>query len=80
MGVISSLLFSQVEWTPDRFTFSVDDQFQKSVEIPAGGFWELGQFEQLFPGTANPWLGRPKEAPFDKEFFFIFNVAVGGVA
>ena len=36
-----------------------------------GGFSKMA-------GVDNPWLGRPNNAPFDREFYFIFNVAVGG--
>jgi len=28
---------------------------------------------------ANPWIGRPFAAPFDQDFYLIFNVAVGGI-
>jgi hypothetical protein len=31
-------------------------------------------------GFKNPWAGRPKSAPFDREFYLVMNVAVGGLA
>mmetsp|Transcript_36949 Transcript_36949/g.56591 ORF Transcript_36949/g.56591 Transcript_36949/m.56591 type:complete len:103 (-) Transcript_36949:41-349(-) len=31
-----------------------------------------------FPEVNNPWPEDSKNAPFDQEFFIIFNVAVGG--
>jgi len=40
-------------------------------------FFSRGQFPA---GTDNPWAGRGKGAPFDQEFYLIFNVAVGGVS
>jgi hypothetical protein len=39
-----------------------------------------GEFETNFPGTANPWEGQAKNAPFDKEFYFVLNNACGGTA
>lgn len=57
--------------------FSVDNQVLHTVTPPPGGFFELGQFPGDIP---NPWEnGRnPRMAPFDEEFHFILNVAVGG--
>jgi hypothetical protein len=45
-------------------------------------FWEYGKFP-LGDGNGtrleNPWAGAAsKSAPFDKEFYLILNVAVGG--
>lgn len=69
----------EMEWTPDAFTFRVDGQEVGNVVIPEGGFWELGEFSTEWPGTANPWEGQAKNAPFDKDFYLILNVAVGGI-
>ena len=30
------------------------------------------------PSIDNPWAGAPLNAPFDQEYYFIMNVAVGG--
>ncbi len=35
--------------------------------------------DNSFPGTANPWSDAAQNAPFDKEFYLVMNVAVGGV-
>jgi len=34
---------------------------------PAGGFWELGEFDKKQPGMTNPWRGASRMAPFDQE-------------
>merc|ERR1712080_403777 len=68
----------QMEWTPEYISFSQDNVEIKRVVVPAGGFYELGQFSSRFPGVRNPWEGYARNAPFDKEFHFILNVAVGG--
>ena len=36
---------------------------------PAGGFWELGEFDKNHPGMTNPWRGASRMAPFDQEVF-----------
>ena len=39
-----------------------------------GGFWKLGRFSS----GSNPWINGTSMAPFDKEFYLILNLAVGG--
>jgi len=46
------------------------------ITPPAGGFYEVGNFAS--EGIGNPWSGGSKMAPFDKDFYLILNVAVGG--
>ncbi len=53
--------------------FSVDGVQIGSVSPPEGGFWELGGF----PGD-NIWADGTQMAPFDQDFHFLLNVAVGG--
>jgi len=68
----------QMEWTPNEISFSVDGNL---VNVVRGPFWDLGRFEQLRPGTDNPWWKTTSNyamAPFDQEFYFIINNAVGG--
>lgn len=66
----------QMEWTPDRIVFRIDDETINDIAPPDGGFWELGGFNNR-PGSGNnPW--NYKMAPFDQEFYFIINLAVGG--
>lgn len=66
----------QMEWSSEKITFSVDDIETATVKAKSG-FWEKGDFETLLPGTYNPWAGS-KMAPFDQEFYFSINLAVGG--
>nr|ACN22491.1 endo-1,3-beta-D-glucanase [Littorina sitkana] len=61
----------RLEWTHDHIATFVDNQQILRVTPPSGGFSELGH-------TSNIWAGNDKMAPFDKEFYAIFNVAVGG--
>lgn len=63
----------EVERTPDHLIFRVDDNEVGAVYPPAGGFWEMGHF-----GGNNIWAGGDRVAPFDKPFYIILNVAVGG--
>ncbi|KAJ8916920.1 hypothetical protein NQ315_013391 [Exocentrus adspersus] len=68
----------QLEWTPEKIEFSVDDVIIGSVSPPEGGFWELGSLSDT--GLENPWINSTniRMAPFDQEFFLIINLAVGG--
>ncbi|KAG5868025.1 hypothetical protein JTB14_026666 [Gonioctena quinquepunctata] len=68
----------QLEWTKDKIIFSIDDEVTGTVTPPSGGFWELGQLEST--GVDNPWKRHSKMAPFDQEFYFVINLAVGGTA
>jgi len=54
----------------------VDSVELGTVAPPAGGFYELGGFANQ--GLPNPWTSGGKMAPFDRDFYLILNVAVGG--
>lgn len=60
----------QMEWTPEKITFSVDDIETGTIAASttaAKGFWARGGFDARAPGSDNPWrLGSPM-APFDQE-------------
>lgn len=56
----------QMEWTPDRITFKIDDVETGTVNI-GSGFWDRGGFAAKYPGLANPWKAGDKSAPFDQE-------------
>jgi hypothetical protein len=60
----------------DYIRFGIDDVEIGRITPPAGGFYELGNFAS--EGIANPWASGSKMAPFDKEFYLILNIAVGG--
>lgn len=68
-----------VEWTSDYVRFLVDDVELTTVDPGEEGFWSFGDFESQASGIDNPWEhSKEKMAPFDKEFYFLINVAVGG--
>ena len=64
-------------WTADRLITYIDteDNVVLDVDMSTQSFWERGGFS----GVDNPWKGADINAPFDQEFYLIFNVAVGGV-
>ena len=63
----------KIEWNPDGISAYIDGEYTGGVFPPAGGFWEYGGFH-----GNNIWKDGTKMAPFDKDFYFILNVAVGG--
>ncbi|XP_069688094.1 beta-1,3-glucan-binding protein-like [Periplaneta americana] len=69
----------QLEWTDRHIKFSIDDQELGTVTPPRGGFWDFGEFGSSSGATDNPWRHGTKMAPFDKEFYFVIKLAVGGV-
>ncbi|CAM9236821.1 unnamed protein product [Choristocarpus tenellus] len=54
-----------------------DDERVLSVSFDQD-FWTKGGFSDT-EGINNPWRGRGPSAPFDRDFYLIMNVAVGGV-
>lgn len=67
-----------MEWSPERLRFSVDGLEVKNIEV-GSGFWTRGNFDKRQSGT-NIWANGGKAAPFDQEFYFIINLAVGGTS
>jgi len=67
----------EVIWTRDMIQFKLDGTELKTIRPPGGGFFELGQFPD---NAENPWTNgnNPRMAPFDENFHFLLNVAVGG--
>ncbi|XP_047498880.1 beta-1,3-glucan-binding protein-like [Penaeus chinensis] len=65
----------RVDWTKDSMKFYVDDTLELEVD-PGTNFWDFGSFGDQID---NPWSTGSKMAPFDQEFYFIVNLAVGGV-
>jgi len=63
----------KLEWNQDGLSFFIDDEYIGGVYPPNGGFWEYGGF-----WGNNLWQSGSKMAPFDDDFYFILNVAVGG--
>lgn len=61
-----------MEWSPDHIQLSLDGQVRGT--FPTGdGYFKQGNFN-----GDNPWAHAGKDAPFDQEFYFILNNAVGG--
>eukprot|EP00823_Brevimastigomonas_motovehiculus_P009037 TRINITY_DN8709_c0_g1_i1.p1 TRINITY_DN8709_c0_g1~~TRINITY_DN8709_c0_g1_i1.p1 ORF type:complete len:358 (-),score=70.48 TRINITY_DN8709_c0_g1_i1:262-1335(-) len=64
-------------WDENGMYTYVDTEDQKVLDIKFDiPFWQKGGWDKTT--YDNPWKGRPLAAPFDQEFFLIFNVAVGG--
>lgn len=59
-------------WDQDAIETYLDDDLVARFSTPSQSFFRWGNL----PGS-NPW-GSAKNAPFDKEFYLIMNVAVGG--
>ncbi|CAG0907631.1 unnamed protein product [Cyprideis torosa] len=78
-GFGSEFTVYKVEWTPDYIRFSYDGIVIDTIDPGPEGFWSLFPFEQMAPGVKNPWEHGTKMAPFDKEFYIILNVAIGGM-
>lgn len=68
----------QLEWSPDKITFKVDNEVTGEFAPTEGGFWEQGRFNNRSNGIENPWESASKMAPFDDEFYLLINLAVGG--
>jgi hypothetical protein len=62
----------RLDWTQDHLKTFIDNQQIMDVEV-GSGFWAKGGFS-----GGNIWAGHGKSAPFDQDFFLMFNVAVGG--
>lgn len=65
----------KVVWTPNSLQYFVDNEIITTVNAE-DGFWKRGNFESS--GLPNPWTQGTIMAPFDKEFYIIINLAVGG--
>ncbi|XP_046390487.1 beta-1,3-glucan-binding protein-like [Ischnura elegans] len=67
----------EMSWTEKKIEFFVDKTYLGGIDAPQGGFWKLGGFDEN-PGGKNIWENGGPMAPFDRQFFFVLNVAVGG--
>ncbi|TNV77979.1 hypothetical protein FGO68_gene3752 [Halteria grandinella] len=64
-------------WDQNGLYTYIDDESKKvlQVDFKEKGFWEKGGF----PSTDdNPWVGENNAAPFNREFYIVMNLAVGG--
>lgn len=66
-----------MEWTKDYIKTFIDKKEVLNVDTTQDMF-KFGEFDE---NLSNPWKydGEPN-APFNQEYYLIFNVAVGGVA
>jgi len=64
-------------WDEDRLYTYLDtpSNIVLDVDFTSQSMWEKGQFPS---NMHNPWVGEPNSAPFNREFYLIMNVAVGG--
>lgn len=74
-----------MEWTPNYIYTYYDNKLQGILYEQFGGghgdMWDQGLFEGAFVNESvvnNPWADAAPNAPFDKDFYLILNVAVGG--
>lgn len=67
-------------WTPYGLKTYIDHESNVVLEVDfeEESFWERGGFTTTNDQN-NPWRGEPNSAPFNQDFYLIFNVAVGGV-
>lgn len=65
-----------LHWTEDRLYTYIDDEknIVLDVDMSDTDFFSKGGWKN----QDNPWIGETKNAPFNREFYLILNVAVGG--
>jgi len=64
-------------WNHNGLYTYLDDESHRVMSIDFNvPFWKKGGWSES--GMRNPWQGRSNTAPFDQEFYLVFNVAVGG--
>eukprot|EP00916_Digyalum_oweni_P008853 GHVL01014792.1.p1 GENE.GHVL01014792.1~~GHVL01014792.1.p1 ORF type:complete len:450 (+),score=24.77 GHVL01014792.1:43-1392(+) len=62
-----------IDWTADYVKLGVDSHTLIAFNTPSQGYWHEGNFQ-----GNNIWANGGKDAPFDRPFHLILNVAVGG--
>ena len=71
-----------LHWGEDEIFTYVDSIDNKVLSLPINqSFWQLGGWDKM-QGLDNPWKqGQGSaSAPFDRDFYLILNLAVGGVS
>ncbi|CAH1802561.1 unnamed protein product [Owenia fusiformis] len=68
-----------MEWDENSIQFWIDGESIMTADPGPNGFFNFGGWDQRFGPETNPWqYSQNKMAPFDKPFYLIMNVAVGG--
>jgi beta-glucanase (GH16 family) len=66
-----------LKWSPTGLQVYLDNETNTVLNVKFDQpFYNRGGFGSQ--GLNNPWRGRSNAAPFDQEFYVIFNLAVGG--
>lgn len=67
-----------LEWNENGLFTYIDspDNVVLQVDASSQSFWDLSGYESM--GFDNPWRNENNMAPFNRNFFIIMNVAVGG--
>ncbi|KAL0278205.1 UNVERIFIED_CONTAM: hypothetical protein PYX00_000089 [Menopon gallinae] len=68
----------EAEWTPGHIIFRVDGTETGRLVPPGGGPWELGPFTLNIPEFLSSWSVGTAMAPFDREFYLVVKLSVGG--
>ena len=64
-------------WNESYIGTYLDNESNPVLSFPIKeSFWSLGGWPS--PPWDNPWEGRGNNAPFDRDFYIIINLAVGG--
>jgi len=66
-------------WDPTGMFTYLDSPTNRILDVnfTQASFWQKGGWDKS--RYDNPWAGRGNSAPFDREYYLILNVAVGGV-
>ncbi|XP_064599317.1 beta-1,3-glucan-binding protein-like [Liolophura sinensis] len=62
-----------LDWDYTHIRTYVDDELVLDMPTPEEGYWKFGGFS-----GEDIWAKGGRDAPFDKEFYLILNVAIGG--
>ncbi len=67
-------------WTSSYIRTYIDapENVVLSVDTETQSFWSRGGWDMI-DGWENPWRDRGPNAPFDRRFYIVINLAVGGV-
>lgn len=73
-----------LDWSPNGLRFFIDNENQALMDVPyplidANPGWQnMWEWGKPWRTNDNPWAGSSNLAPFDQNFHFLVNVAVGG--